>query len=50
MVPEQLIVDAYNKASEPKKLSYIDGFHFSPYMEKLREASTLALEWFKLNL
>ncbi len=50
LIPEQLIIDTYNKASEPKKLIYIDGHHFSPYMENLQEASNLAIEWFKLNL
>lgn len=50
LIPEELIVDAYNKASEPKKLAYIDGHHFSPYMEKLEEASNLAIAWFKAKL
>lgn len=50
LIPEPLIVDTYNKASEPKKLLYINGHHFSPYMENFSEASSLAIEWFKLNL
>lgn len=50
MVPEQLILDAFNIASEPKKLIYLEGYHFSPYMEKLPEASKQALDWFKNNL
>lgn len=50
LIPEALIVEAYNKASEPKKLAYIEGHHFSPYMENLQEASKLAIEWFKSNL
>ncbi len=50
LIPEQLILDVYNKATEPKKLIYMDGQHFSPYMEKLPEASSLAIEWFKQNL
>ncbi len=50
MIPEQLIMDTYQKASEPKKLLYMDGYHFSPYMEKLQEASKLAIDWFKSNL
>lgn len=50
MVPEQLILDAFNTASEPKKLIYIEGHHFSPYMEKLPEASKQAIEWFKDKL
>lgn len=50
MIPEQLIFDAFQKASEPKKLLYIDGHHFSPYMENLQEASKMAIEWFKSNL
>ena len=50
MIPESLIVETYNKASKPKKLVYIDGSHFSPYMEKLQEASDIAIKWFKENL
>ena len=50
LIPEQLIVDTFDKASKPKKLIYIDGHHFSPYMENLTEASSQAIEWFKLNL
>lgn len=50
VIPEQLIVDAFQKAAEPKNLIYMEGHHFSPYMEKLQEASKLAIEWFKLNL
>ncbi|MBX7110142.1 MAG: alpha/beta hydrolase [Chitinophagales bacterium] len=50
VVPEQLIVDAYNRAPEPKNLVYLDGHHFSPYMDKLQEASKLAVDWFKLYL
>lgn len=50
LVPEQLIKDAFNTAAEPKKLEYIDGHHFSPYMESLPEAAKQAAEWFKANL
>jgi len=50
LVPEPLILEAYNKATEPKKLIYIDGHHFSPYMENLQAASNQAIEWFKSNL
>ena len=50
LVPEQLILDAYNKAAEPKKLLYLDGHHFSPYMDKWQEAGDMAIEWFKSNL
>lgn len=50
LIPEALIQDAFAKASEPKKLDYIEGNHFSPYMEKLEEASRLAIEWFQQHL
>lgn len=46
-IPEHLIAKAYNECSEPKKLEYLDGHHFSPYMEKLSEACSLAIGWFK---
>lgn len=50
MIPESLIRETYNKASNPKKLIYLEGNHFSPYMEKLNEASDIAIEWFKAKL
>ncbi len=50
LIPEPLILEAFNKATEPKKLMYIDGHHFSPYMENLQAASNYAIEWFKSNL
>ena len=50
IMPEGQILDAYNKAIEPKKLAYIEGHHFSPYMEKRQEAIQLAIQWFKAHL
>jgi len=50
LVPESLIVEAYQMATEPKKLMYLDGNHFSPYMEQLQQASDLAIEWFTVHL
>lgn len=50
LIPEQLITNAFHKATEPKQLSYIEGHHFSPYMESLPEASKQAIDWFKMNL
>lgn len=50
IIPEFQIVDAFNKASEPREIAYVEGHHFSPYMEGLPEASKLAIEWFKIHL
>lgn len=50
MIPEPLIIETYNKASEPKQLQYIKGYHFSPYQEKLQEACEMASKWFAANL
>ena len=50
LIPEQLIMETYQKAPEPKKVAYLEGHHFSPYMSKLDEAAHLAIEWFKANL
>lgn len=50
LIPASLIIEAYARASEPKIMHFIDGHHFSPYMEKLQEAAGLAIEWFKEHL
>ncbi|MEZ4848437.1 MAG: alpha/beta hydrolase [Bacteroidia bacterium] len=50
VIPEQLILAAYAKASEPKELVYVDGYHFSPYMEELDRVSELTVDWLKGNL
>ncbi len=50
VVPEHQILDAFDLASEPKNIVYIEGNHFSPYMEGLKEASDEAIKWFKANL
>lgn len=50
VMEEQGIMDVYNEMSAPKELAYIDGNHFSPYMEKFDEVSELASQWFLKNL
>jgi acetyl esterase/lipase len=50
LMPETQILDIYNKAYEPKELKYIEGNHFSPYMEKLDAACDLAIQFFKKYL
>lgn len=50
MVPGEAILKAYKEAREPKKLEYLEGMHFSPYLEALPEASNLAIDWFKAHL
>lgn len=50
IMPESQITEAYQKAGEPKQCAYIEGHHFSPYMEQRQEAIQLAIQWFKAHL
>lgn len=50
LIPEADILSVYQQASEPKELVYIDGHHFSPYMEKLTEVCNIAIAFFKKYL
>ncbi|MFO0727742.1 MAG: alpha/beta fold hydrolase [Myxococcota bacterium] len=50
LIPEALIQDAFQAATEPKQLAYLEGHHFTPYMEGRAEAIRLAAEWFVKNL
>lgn len=50
VIPEDLIRSAYENAIEPKRLTYLDGNHFSPYMDKIGIASDIAISWFKEHL
>lgn len=41
---------AYQGLEGVKDLKYIEGHHFSPYMEKRQEANQMAIDWFKKYL
>jgi len=50
VTPTDLALKAYNQALEPKKLVFISGGHFTPYVEEFEVASNEAIEWFKKHL
>lgn len=50
LIPESLIQEAFLAAAEPKELAYLEGHHFSPYMEGRAEAIRVAAEWFVAKL
>lgn len=50
MIPQEQIQAAFDKSVEPKALVFLDGHHFSPYTDKLEEASMTASNWFKKHL
>lgn len=50
LVSEQQILDAYQQAAEPKSLVYVEGHHFSPYLESFNDAAEQALLFFKKYL
>lgn len=50
LIPEHLISNAYDRAAEPKNLVRFEGHHFSAYLEKRKEISGLAIDFFKKHL
>jgi dienelactone hydrolase len=45
-----LVLAAYERALEPKRLVLLEGGHFDPYHAQFGRASSSALEWFQQNL
>ncbi|MGP8473727.1 alpha/beta hydrolase [Burkholderia sp. PR2] len=45
-----LALDAYERASHPKKLVLLEGGHFDPYIRHFGESSTAAVDWFSRHL
>lgn len=45
-----LQLEAYNRASEPKKLTLLNGGHFTCYEEEFEKAAGAAVDWFKQYL
>jgi dienelactone hydrolase len=49
-VKNDLMENLFTKAAEPKQLIKLEGHHFSVYIERFKESSSHALEWFKIHL
>jgi fermentation-respiration switch protein FrsA (DUF1100 family) len=50
LTPADLIIGAFDKVGEPKRLHVLRGGHFSPYLEHFETTSTLARDWFLQHL
>lgn len=45
LIPEDQIKQVFQQASEPKELLYIEGNHFTPYMDGLETVSDMMAKW-----
>jgi len=45
-----LELEAFNRALEPKKLVFIEGGHFAPYVQEFAASSSAARDWFSEHL
>jgi uncharacterized protein len=45
-----LMLSAYERALEPKRLHLVEGGHFAPYLSEFPSASSAARDWFTLHL
>ena len=50
VTPTDLALEAYNRASEPKRLELFPGGHFSAYTDQFDRASRAAADWFSEHL
>jgi len=50
VTPTDLALNGYEKALQPKKLVLLDGGHFVPYVDKFKESSNAARDWFTKHL
>lgn len=50
VTPTDLALKAYENVLEPKKIEFINGGHFDPYIEEFEASSGAALNWFEKNL
>lgn len=50
LTPPDLMLEAYERALQPKKLVLLPGGHFDPYVNRLAEASAAARDWFVEHL
>lgn len=50
VAPTDIALDGFNRAREPKKLVFMDGNHFSPYVEQFELSSSVAIDWFDTHL
>jgi fermentation-respiration switch protein FrsA (DUF1100 family) len=50
VTPTDLALNGYEQALQPKKLVLLDGGHFVPYVDKFKESSDAARDWFTKHL
>ena len=50
VAPTDIALDGFERAREPKKLVFMDGDHFSPYVEQFEFSSSVAIDWFDTHL
>ena len=50
VTPTDLALNGYEQALQPKKLVLLDGGHFVPYVDKFKESSNAAKDWFTKHL
>jgi fermentation-respiration switch protein FrsA (DUF1100 family) len=50
VTPTDLALNGYEQALQPKKLVLLDGGHFVPYVDKFKESSNAARDWFTKHL
>lgn len=50
VTPTDLALNGYEQALQPKKLVLLEGSHFVPYVDKFKESSNAARDWFTKNL
>ncbi|GGZ41596.1 alpha/beta hydrolase [Streptomyces poonensis] len=50
VAPTDIALDGFACAREPKKLVFMDGNHFSPYVQQFELSSSVAIDWFDTHL
>lgn len=50
VTPTDLTLNGYEQALQPKKLVLLDGGHFVPYVDRFKESSNAARDWFTKHL
>lgn len=50
ITPTDLALEMYEQAREPKRLVFLKGGHFTPYVEHRDEACASAIDWFEQHL
>jgi dienelactone hydrolase len=50
VAPTDIALDGFERAREPKKLVFMDGDHFSPYVEQFAFTTSVAIDWYDTHL